>query len=327
MPDVPNKYDTLVLPCFLPMDKFATLEPVKLYSSSSSSRFLPRQPTSAQAKQNASIGPLPVDLHLLVLRHLPLPDIPAYARCSRAILALVQGDQVWEARWNALCVETLSLASVLDDLETKPPEPPQPDADDEFSDFASAGSLNDFSPPTSLSFTFPSLPLAKDTCQAKFQRAHRLLGRLLPALSSPPHLVLSALTDLLPASCKSLRKRARALRLLSLYLGPRVQPVRNTTELRSVLRSAIDRFDASLLTAFDLADGKGDENAMREAAESSWDIWESSLTLGSLRAPGVGSDWEMGKVWAEKREIFYEHGQWDAMDNFTQVQTTRLVPI
>lgn len=308
------------------MDKFATLEPVKLYPSSSSSRFQPRQTTSPQAKQNTSIGPLPVDLHLLVLRHLPLPDIPAYARCSRAILALVQGDQVWEARWNALCVEKLSLASVLHDLETKPPEQQQP-ADDEFSDFASAGSMNDFSPPTSLSFTFPSLPPAKDTCKAKFQRAHRLLGRLLPALSSPPHLVISTLTDLLPASCKSLRKQARTLRLLSLYLGPRVQPVRNATELRSVLRSAIDRFDASLLAAFDLADGRGDENAMREAAESSWDIWESSLALGSLRAPGAASDWEMGKVWAEKREIFYEHGQWNAMDNFTQVQTTRLVPI
>jgi recyclin-1 len=308
------------------MDKFTTLEPVKLYTSSSSSLFPPRQAAKVQVKQNAPIGRLPVDLHLLVLRHLPLPDIPAYARCSRATSALVQGDQVWEVRWKALCVEDLSLASVLDDLESKHPEQQQP-ADDEFSDFASAGTLSDFSPPTSLSFTFPSIPPAKDTCKAKFQRAHKLLSRLLPALSSPPHLVLSALTDLLPASCKSLRKRARTLRLLSLYLGPRVQPVRNTAELRSVLRSAMDRFDASLLTAFDLADSKGDEDAMREAAESSWDIWESSLALGSLRASGAASDWEMGKVWAEKREIFYEHGQWDAMDNFTQVHTTGLVPI
>ncbi len=89
----------------------------------------------------------------------------------------------------------------------------------------------------------------------------------------------------------------------------------------------MDRFDASLLTAFDSADGRGDENAMREAAESSWDIWESSSTLGGPRAPGVANDWEMGKVWAEKREIFYEHGQWNAMDNFTQVQTPELVPI
>jgi recyclin-1 len=26
----------------------------------------------------------------------------------------------------------------------------------------------------------------------------------------------------------------------------------------------------------------------------------------------------MGKVWAEKREIFYEQGQWNPMDNVTQ---------
>ena len=305
------------------MDKFTTLEPVKLYSPPSANRFTSRQSTIVQVKQHAPIGRLPVDLHLLILHHLPLPDIPAYARCSRATSALIRGDKVWEARWKALSVENLSLASVLDDLEFKPPK----QEDDEFSDFASAESLSDFSPPTSLSFTFPSLPPAQDSYKAKFQRVHRLLGKLLSSLSSPPHLVLSALSDLLPASCKSLRKRARTLRLLSLYLGPRVQPVRNAAELRSILRSAMDRFDASLLTAFDSADGRGDENAMREAAESSWDIWESSSTLGGPRAPGVANDWEMGKVWAEKREIFYEHGQWNAMDNFTQVQTPELVPI
>jgi recyclin-1 len=44
---------------------------------------------------------------------------------------------------------------------------------------------------------------------------------------------------------------------------------------------------------------------MREAAESSWEVWD-----------GEG-DWEMGKVWAEKREIFYQQGQWRPLDNFT----------
>ncbi|KAF8635631.1 hypothetical protein AX15_000269 [Amanita polypyramis BW_CC] len=80
----------------------------------------------------------------------------------------------------------------------------------------------------------------------------------------------------------------------------------------------MDRFDANLLAAFDTADGRGDEDAMREAAESSWDIWESSLSLDGSRAPGAIVEWEMGKVWAEKREIFYEHGQWNALDNFTK---------
>jgi len=37
---------------------------------------------------------------------------------------------------------------------------------------------------------------------------------------------------------------------------------------------------------------------MREAAEASWEL--SSL----------GDNWEMGKVWVEKCEIFYEQGRW-----------------
>ena len=44
---------------------------------------------------------------------------------------------------------------------------------------------------------------------------------------------------------------------------------------------------------------------MREAAEASWEL--SSL----------GDNWEMGKVWAEKREIFYEQGRWDPLLNVT----------
>ena len=72
----------------------------------------------------------------------------------------------------------------------------------------------------------------------------------------------------------------------------------------SSLRSAIDRLDTSLLAAFDHADSRGEEDKMREAAESCWEVWD-----------GVG-DWELGKVWAEKREIFYEQGQWEPMDNF-----------
>ncbi|KAK2460734.1 hypothetical protein APHAL10511_007204 [Amanita phalloides] len=284
------------------MHKFATLEPVKLYVSNHLSL----------------IGCLPADLHLLVLHYLPLPDFPAYACCSRATSALLQADNIWEARWTALALESTFLASVLDDLESKPPKQELP-VDDDFGDFASAGRRSgDVAPPTSLSFTFPPPPSIGSIHKTKFQRAHRLLRKLLPALSSPPHLILSTLSSLLPAPCKSLRQQARILKLLSLYLGPHVQPVRASAELRSVLRSAMDRFDASLLTAFDVADGKGDEDAMREAAESSWDIWESSLTLGAPRAPGAMSGWEMGKVWAEKREIFYEHGRWNSMDNFTK---------
>jgi recyclin-1 len=49
---------------------------------------------------------------------------------------------------------------------------------------------------------------------------------------------------------------------------------------------------------------------MKEAAEASWTVYSPNITESS-------SDWEMGKVWAEKREIFYEQSKWDPMDNFT----------
>ena len=32
-----------------------------------------------------------------------------------------------------------------------------------------------------------------------------------------------------------------------------------------------------------------------------------------------GTEWELGKVWAEKREIFYEQSKWKPLDNFTYV--------
>jgi recyclin-1 len=67
----------------------------------------------------------------------------------------------------------------------------------------------------------------------------------------------------------------------------------------------MDRFEANLLAAFDVADSNNDESAMREAAESSWEVYDPS-----------SGDWELGKVWAEKREIFYEQGKWKPLDNF-----------
>lgn len=49
---------------------------------------------------------------------------------------------------------------------------------------------------------------------------------------------------------------------------------------------------------------------MAEAAEASWEVWQAG---DGNRAGG----WEMGKVWAKKREVFYEHETWDPLDNFT----------
>ncbi|GLB38835.1 putative exocyst complex component Sec10 [Lyophyllum shimeji] len=297
------------------MEKFATLEPVRLYASSGA-RLLSRggnantKPTPAPAL----IGRLPVDIHRLILSFLPIADVPAYARSSRALNNLVKDDKFWEARWLALGVEKYNLGSVLDALEaaqkgqaeaTRAALPPTLSTSndlDDFGDFASAdtagGDYGDFvgaaqAPP----------PLAIT------------LG------ATPPHLVLSALSaPLHPASSSSstptadvpLRTRAKALHLLALFVSPHIQPLRAWPALATALRAATDRFDAALLAAFDSADGRADEAAMREAAEASWETWADE---GDAQ-----EKWEMGKVWAEKREIFYVSlsGRWDPRENFTE---------
>ncbi|KAL0959477.1 hypothetical protein HGRIS_011187 [Hohenbuehelia grisea] len=65
----------------------------------------------------------------------------------------------------------------------------------------------------------------------------------------------------------------------------------------------MDRFDVNALLAFDTFDGKGDEAGMREAAEANWEVWDRT------------GDWEVGKVWAEKCEMFYEQGKYEPLDN------------
>src|SRR5258706_15702269 len=88
------------------MDRFATLEPVKLYASGKNSAKL--------------VGRLPADLHLLLIANLPIPDIPAYARCSRATADFVRNDSAWENRLKALSVhKDLAFRKVLDDLEQR----------------------------------------------------------------------------------------------------------------------------------------------------------------------------------------------------------------
>lgn len=304
------------------MEKFATLEPVRLYPSAANSgtRALSRNKLGPSPRL---VGRLPTDLYLLILAHLPVPDFPAYSRCCRSTAALAQDEKLWESRWKALGVDVHKLDVVLDDLEAKSrgqaaasraAAPPTIAVDDDFGDFATAdvlgqppsqGEMGDFVGAFSnvaLATQLPSMP-TKKTFRSMFIRAHTLLKPLTKVLSSPPHLILSNLSASL--SSPSLRQEALMLRLLSLYLSPRIQPLRNWAPLYSSLRSAMDRFDANLLAAFDVADSKGDEPGMREAAESSWELSDGS------------GDWEMGKVWADKREIFYESGKWNPLDNFT----------
>ncbi|KIK40306.1 hypothetical protein CY34DRAFT_87603 [Suillus luteus UH-Slu-Lm8-n1] len=299
------------------MDKFTALEPTRLYLSSASAtnkRASRAQPISRW------IGKLPVDIHLLVLNHLPIPDIPAYARASRATASLSRDEKIWEQRWNDLAITRHALDDTLDDLESKQKpkastySPPTIPVDDDFGDFTSAPRTPSV-PSLSAAFTtftFTDASPGKQTFRTRYIRAHSILYKCLAPLQQPPHTVLSALTPLIGTSLLS---QARSLRLLSCFLSPRVQPVRNWDILLAALKAATDRFDVSLLTAFDAADSRGDEVMMRQAAHASWEVW-----------PGFG-DWEMGKVWAEKREILYEQGRWNPLANFTEENTLDFTPM
>lgn len=315
------------------MDKFATLEPVRLYNNplaAAGGRLLSRNHQTPKGPPSAPlVGRLPSDLHLLILAHLPIPDFPSYSRCSRATAALSSDEKIWEARWKALAVEKYSLGSVLDELENKSrgqlgssraAAPPIITVDDEFGEFASVDVVN--APPDEMGDfvgAFDNINISpspttpsnfKPTYRMMYIRAHNLLRPLTQALSSPPHLILITLSSA-ASTISSLRQQAKSLHLLSLFLSPGIKPVRQWHTMYGALRSAMDRFDANVLAAFDGADSKGDEDGMREAAESSWEVWDS----------GGGGDWEMGKVWAEKREVFYEQGKWKPLDNVTCVNS------
>ncbi|KZT01591.1 uncharacterized protein LAESUDRAFT_763596 [Laetiporus sulphureus 93-53] len=321
------------------MNKFPALEPVRLYASSGSTLPSARRQTvrnvSSTSKSSRGpapfqlIGRLPAELHILILTHLAVPDLPAYALCSRALAKLVRDERVWEIRWAALGVDQSNLGGALDILEERsksgtgaaqghlPPKLTVDIVDDDFGEFAAvdakADEMGDFIGSFSnVMIHSPRSPgyvpeLAHPSLQSRYIHAHKLLKSLIPALSAPPHAVLSALFPL--KSPLRLRQQAHILRILSLFLSPRVKPVRAWETLSSALRAAIDRFEDALLTAFDTMDGKGDEAAMREVAEASWEMWDRNE-----------GEWELGTMWTEKREIFYEQSKWKPLDNFTKDQ-------
>lgn len=304
------------------MDKWTTLEPVRLYASATTGL---RSRAAVKPAPSTYIGRLPKDLHLLIITYLPVYQIPAYSRANHALSRLTQDEGVWEVKWNALIGRQDGLADVLDELEAltkgkmaearaRAPPTLSVDADDEFGDFASVGmgpaqpeEMGDFVGSFNNMAVAPQTALpTKPTFRSKYIRAHNLLKPLLASLDASPHLIL---TRLFPSPSSTLRHQSRTLHLLLLYLSPTVQPLRNWPALRSSLRSAVDRFEASLLAAFERADGFKDEGGMQEAAWSSWEVWDQLQ----------GGEWEIGRVWTEKREVFYESERWDPLKNFTCV--------
>jgi len=101
---------------FNTMDKFATLEPTRLYNQPTRSLFSRKPDTTILVP---TIGRLPIDLDLLLLTHLPIPAIPAYSLASRATARLATDERIWEPRWRALGIDSFDLGGVLDELEAK----------------------------------------------------------------------------------------------------------------------------------------------------------------------------------------------------------------
>lgn len=302
---------------------------------------VPTQVLPATKPPPPLIGKLPADLHSLVLVHLPVPDIARYARATRATNKVARDEILWERRWEDLAVQRLGLGAILDELESKAKAENERQNrnvlgpatlavssldDDDFGDFASA-------PPSTLMDLSGSAPLRSGdaytpgkptpTFLAKYVRAHTLLLPLLPAPNAPTHSILASIASCLPSdsTSASLLTQARMLHLLARFLSPAIKPV-SAWDLRlASLKTALDRFDASMLTAFDAADTGGDETRMKEVASASWEVSICMNGIGrrSTKPGAAGGDWEMGRLWAEKREIFYEQGKWDSSANLTCV--------
>ncbi|KAF8686394.1 Exocyst complex component Sec10 [Rhizoctonia solani] len=311
------------------MDKWTTLEPVKLHGPNRQSRL-------PAFNRHTFIGVFPPEVHVRIIAYLPIPSLPTCARVSRAFSRLVRDDRVWKQKYDALGIKHFELDPAIDALETvsanqsvqKPAVStlPIPAEEDDFGDFASAplsppmpgtqeprlmvSEYGDFvvageAQPAS---AFPVAPVT--SLYAQYLRVHRLLIPLLPALLASPHLVLPTLfpegVGPMPRSLQ-----AKVLHLLSRFLGPLVQPTLNWPNARRALMATLDRFDGALLGAFDVADGQADEEGMKDCAMASWEAW---IALDDER---IGDEWEMGRTWAEKRGIFYEHGKWDPTANIT----------
>jgi len=303
------------------MEKFETLQPTRLYAPDVKTGKL-RKAAVAPAQ---FVGRLPIDLHVLLLIHLPIPDFPAYARCSRSLSNLSRHEKVWEAKWNALRFTKFThFQTLLDQLEDAkkikdgglmrdmPPMLAVGDVDDDFGDFAQAQvpatagfmaiEVDKSQVHTAVSSMRPPMYLEL------YQRVHRLLKPYTTSLSSPPHAILASLFPSVPGVPPvPLLQQSRILHLLLLWLSPQIQPLCKWKDFNVSLRSAVDRYEANLLAAFDIAESRKDEKGMIEAAEASWEVFD-----------GAG-EWELGRVWAEKREIFYEAAKWNPMENLTYV--------
>src|SRR5277367_1116072 len=89
------------------MDKWTTLEPVKLHGATPISTAKPAPKShygASYAHQNRAqfVGRIPSELHLFILHFFAISDIPAYARMNKAISRLARDEKLWQKRWHLL---------------------------------------------------------------------------------------------------------------------------------------------------------------------------------------------------------------------------------
>ncbi|KIM27736.1 hypothetical protein M408DRAFT_329894 [Serendipita vermifera MAFF 305830] len=165
---------------------------------------------------------------------------------------------------------------------------------------------------------------------------HTLLSLLLPTPPPPPQAPTSPALKLIEPTQQT---QAQLLATLTRFLSPSFRPTRDWEIRAHALRSAGDVFDARVLKAFEDADESGDTRAMREASWAGWEVFTAwgvprrkdivgrGIDVGSALRRGLGGstarkvEWEIGKVWIERREEFYEQGKFDPLANFTSINT------
>jgi recyclin-1 len=282
----------------------------------------PSKPTQRQALQGPFVGKWPEAVLLRIFQYLPIPDLPNVAKCSRSFSRLVRDDRGWQRRCALLHLEDNKKVNL-------PKSPVRTSLDDDFGDFSAQKdvfedvdfedqTISNRTESTLLDFgqmPLPSRPSARtgffaftaSACpyHAIYKGHHESMMPLCRQIrsSTSPTSTLS----LLFSPSTSLTSQSNTLLLLLLFLSPQIQPLHDWGFLRQALLAACDRFDSTCLGAFEVADGNNDEAGMRAAADSSWRVWE---------AGGGGRDqWECGRVWVERREVFYQSGKWDPLEN------------
>ena len=94
------------------------------------------------------------------------------------------------------------------------------------------------------------------------------------------------------------------LHLLARFLSPPIKFV-STWDLRlASLKASLDRFDTSLLTAFDAADTDSDETRMKAVASTSWEVSICMNGIGRRASKlGASAEWEMGRLGGKARSF------------------------